>query len=32
MKFTTEGKRHLGVANGSSGFRKVYVTKKVNNW
>ena len=32
MKFTTEGKRHLGAAIRSSDFRKVYATEKVNNW
>ena len=32
IKFTIEGKRHLGAAIGSSDFRKVYATEKVNNW
>ena len=32
IKFTTEGKRHLGATIGSSDFRKVYATEKVNNW
>ena len=31
MKFTTEGKRHLGAAIRSSE-KKVYATEKVNNW
>ena len=31
IKFTTEGKRHLNAAIGSSGFRKVYATEKVND-
>ena len=31
IKFTTEGKRHFGAAIGSSDFRKVYATEKVNN-
>ena len=32
IKFTTEGKRHLGAAIGSSDFRKVYAIEKVDNW
>ena len=32
IKFSPKGKRHLGVAIGSSDFRKVYATEKVNNW
>ena len=32
IKFTTEGKKHLRAAVGSSDFRKVYATEKVNNW
>ena len=32
IKFKTEGKRHLNAAIGSSGFRKVYATAKVNDW
>ena len=31
IKFTTEGTRHLGAAIGSSDFRKVNATEKVNN-
>ena len=31
VKFTTEGKRHLGAAVGSSDFRKVYATEKVKS-
>ena len=32
IKFTSVGKRHLGAAIGSSDFRKVYATEKVDNW
>ena len=32
IKFTNEGKRHLGAAIGSSDFRKVYAIEKVDNW
>ena len=32
IKFTTERKKHLRAAVGSSDFRKVYATEKVNNW
>ena len=32
IKLTTGGKRHLGAAIGSSDLRKVFATKKVNNW
>ena len=32
IKFTTERKKHLRAAVGSSDFRKLYATEKVNNW
>ena len=31
IKFTSEGRRHLGAASGSSDLRKVDATEKVNN-
>ena len=32
IKFTTEGKRHLGASIGSEDFRKIYATEKVQEW
>ena len=32
IKFTTEGKRHLGATIGSADFRKTYATEKVQEW
>ena len=32
INFTTEGKRHLGAALGSTDFRTMYVNEKVTNW
>ena len=32
IKFTSEGKRHLGASIGSHDFRVAYATEKVKNW
>ena len=32
IKFTTEGKRHLGATIGSGDFRAAYTTEKVKEW
>ena len=32
IKFTVEGKRHLGASLGSNSFRVQYVSEKVNTW
>ncbi|XP_066931552.1 uncharacterized protein [Clytia hemisphaerica] len=32
IKYTTEGKRHLGAALGSQGFRETYAKEKVKRW
>ena len=32
IRYTTEGKRHLGAAIGSDDFRTVYATEKIKEW
>ena len=32
IKFTSEGKRHLGAAIGSDNFREIYAREKVDLW
>jgi hypothetical protein len=32
VQITTEGKRHLGAAIGSSGFKSEYINKKIEGW
>ena len=32
IKFTCEGKRHLGVVIGSDDFKSEYVREKITNW
>ena len=32
IKYTTDGKRHLGAVIGSAGYKKEYATEKVDQW
>ena len=32
IRYTTEGKRHLGAAIGSDDFRTVYATENIKEW